>query len=186
MRPFVFLDRDGTLIVEKHYLHDPDAVEVIPGAGAALVRLRTAGFGIAIVTNQAGVGRGYYGLADVDAVNARLRSLLSMEGAALDAIYVCVHAPADGCACRKPGTALLEAAAAEHRVDLEASFIIGDKESDIDCGKNAGVTAVLVRTGYGGSQETMVGSRADFVADSVVQAVDWILSRSRQGLERND
>lgn len=175
MKPFVFFDRDGTLIVEKNYLHDPDAIELIEGAGAAMRSLREAGFGIALITNQAGVGRGYYKISDVEAVHDRLREMLARDGATIDAIYFCPHAPAEDCVCRKPRPAMLETAAREHQIDLKASFIIGDNESDIDCGRNAGVKTILVRTGYGSSLEREVGPRADFVAASVVDAADWIL-----------
>src|SRR5207244_3957979 len=150
MRPFVFLDRDGTLMMEKGYLSDPQCVELIDGAAAALRRLREGGFGIAIVTNQSAVGRGYFGMERVDAVHRRLGDLLASQGAFLDAIYVCPHRPEEECACRKPGIAMIEDAAREHAIDLRASFIIGDKESDVDCGRNAGVPVILVRTGYGG------------------------------------
>ena len=177
MTPFVFLDRDGTLIVEKHYLDDPDAVELIDGAAAALRRLREAGFGSVVVTNQSAVARGYFGMDRVDAIHARLRDLLAHQDAFVDAIYVCPHLPEERCACRKPGIAMIEAAAREHAIDLGASFIIGDKESDIVCGKNAGVTSILVRTGYGRSVEEKVGVHADHVADSLPEAAEWILTR---------
>lgn len=175
MRPFVFLDRDGTLIIERNYLADPESVELIDGAAAALRRLREAGFGIAVITNQSGVARGYFGMDRVEEIHQRLRELLAADGAAIDAFYVCPHHPDERCACRKPGIAMLEAAAREREADLGASLIIGDKESDIDCGRNAGMTSILVRTGYGAALEKELGPRADFVADSLVEAVDWIL-----------
>ncbi len=175
MNPFVFVDRDGTLIVEKNYLDDPDQVELIPGAADALHRLRDAGFGIAVITNQSGIGRGYFDMQRVDAIHERIRELLAAHDARIDAFYVCPHVPEEGCACRKPGIALIEDAVRQHTIDLSRSVIIGDKECDIDCGRNAGMTAVLVRTGYGGSLETQIGARADFVAANLSEAADWIL-----------
>jgi D-glycero-D-manno-heptose 1,7-bisphosphate phosphatase len=183
VRPFVFLDRDGTLILEKNYLADANGVELIDDAAAALRRLRDAGFGIAVITNQSGVARGYFDLLCVDAIHARLRELLASQGASVDAVYVCPHAPDDACACRKPGTAMLESAVRELAADLASSFIIGDKQCDIDCGRNAGVTSILVRTGYGSSLEREIGPRADFVAGSLSEAVDWILRRRGAAFE---
>ena len=176
MKPFVFLDRDGTLIAEKNYLADPDGVELIAGAASALRRLRDAGFGIAVVTNQSGIGRGYLTADDLAVIHKRLASLLADEGAGVDAFYVCPHLPEDGCACRKPGVALIERAARDHSIDRARSFFIGDKECDIRCGANAGVRTVLVRTGYGASVEPEVARIADFVAHGLPEAVDLVLS----------
>jgi D-glycero-D-manno-heptose 1,7-bisphosphate phosphatase len=186
MRPFVFLDRDGTLIVEKNYLADPDAVELIPGAAAALRRLRDRGFGVALVTNQSGVGRGYFPLERVHAVHQRVCELLAFEGAAIDAVYICPHTPEEACGCRKPRAGMIDRADLDHKIDREASFIIGDKESDIACGREAGLTAILVRTGYGSVVEASIGARADYVAATLVEAVDWILSRSGRTVAHDD
>jgi D-glycero-D-manno-heptose 1,7-bisphosphate phosphatase len=176
MKPFVFLDRDGTLIVERNYLADPDSVELIAGAAAALRRLRDAGFGIAVVTNQSGIGRGSLTMDVLTLIHARLSSLLAAEGAAVDAFYVCPHTPEDECACRKPGVALIERAAHEYQIDRARSFFIGDKECDIGCGENAGLRTVLVRTGYGASIEPHVAGAADFTAPGLPEAVDLVLS----------
>lgn len=178
MKPFVFLDRDGTLIVERNYLADPEQVELLPGVADALRRLRAAGYGIAVLTNQSGVGRGYFDLNRVEAIHARLRELLEKEGASLDAIYICPHTPEDDCACRKPRPGLVEQADFHHKIDRNRSFIIGDKACDIDCGRNVGMTSILVRTGYGASLERELSSRAGYVADDLSSAADWIL-RSR-------
>jgi len=177
MKPFVFLDRDGTLIVEKNYLHDPGGVEVIEGAAEAIRRLHDGGFGVALITNQSAIGRGYFGLERLQMIHQRLEDLLAADGATLDAIYVCPHTPDDGCACRKPGIDMITTAAGDHEVDLKRSFIIGDKECDIDCGINAGLTTILVRTGYGSRLETEIGERADYVADNLLEAADWILNK---------
>lgn len=179
MRRFVFLDRDGTLIVEKDYLRDPEAVELTPGAAPALRRLRDANFGIAVVTNQSGIGRGYFSTSRLASIHERLQNLLAAEGASIDALYVCPHAPEDACPCRKPGIALIEQAVREHEADRTGSFMIGDKESDIRCGENAGLTTILVRTGYGASIENNIGERVAFVAADLAEAVDFILGVSK-------
>ena len=173
MRPFVFLDRDGTLIVEKNYLADPEGVELIEGVPSALRRLREAGFGIAVITNQSGVARGYFDLDRVRAIHERIQDLLAIHGARIDSFQVCPHAPEDGCPCRKPAVGMIESLTREHAVDPRRSFLVGDNSSDIECGKRAGVMTILVRTGYGRSIEP--SSRADFIADDLPAAVDWIL-----------
>ena len=178
MRGFVFLDRDGTLIVEKHYLSDPAQVELIGGVAAALRRLRENGYGVAVITNQSGVGRGYFSPERLEAVHSRIRDLLAAEGARLDGIYVCPHTPDAGCACRKPASGLIEMAARDHQFDRQRSFIIGDKSCDIECGKHAGMVSILVRTGYGSGLAAELAALADYVAADVPEAVEWIL-RSR-------
>lgn len=175
MKRFVFLDRDGTLIVERNYLSEAAGVELLHGAAAALRSVREAGFGIVVITNQSGIARGYVGAEGVEAIHERIRQLLASEGATIDAFYVCPHHPDDGCACRKPGMALIRKAVHEHDVDVSRSFIIGDKESDIDCGKNARLKTILVRTGYGAALERTVGHRADFVASDLLEAVEWMI-----------
>ena len=175
MRGFVFLDRDGTLIVEKNYLSDPDQVELIEGAAGAIRRLRESGYGVVVLTNQSGLGRGYFTAERVEAVHARLRELLAREGAQLDGIYLCPHTPDDACECRKPALGLVERAAREHEVDRQRSFIIGDKRCDIECGKHAGIVSILVRTGYGRETESEIGAIADHVASNLPEAVEWIL-----------
>ena len=175
-RPFVFLDRDGTIIVQKPYLDDPAGVELIDGAAAALRRLREAGFGLAVVTNQSGIARGYFDKDRVEAIHERMRELLALEGLTLDAIYICPHAPGEGCLCRKPAPGMIDQAAREHRIDLGRSFIVGDKECDVDCGRNAGIRSVLVKTGYGREQECEIGARAAFVVDGLGEAAETILA----------
>ncbi len=152
-RRFVFLDRDGTLIEERRYLSDPDGLALIPGAGAALYELRALGFGLAVMTNQAGVGRGFFSRDQLDAVHRRLREVLTREGVELDGIYACIHSPEEGCPCRKPKLGLFEKAQTEHRVDPSGSFMLGDKAIDMEFGRAAGVATILVRTGYGREAE---------------------------------
>jgi D-glycero-D-manno-heptose 1,7-bisphosphate phosphatase len=178
----VFLDRDGTLIREVGYLSDADGVELLPGAAAAVRRLRAAGFPAVVISNQAGVGRGLFPAARVHETMARLRERLRAEGAELDAIYFCPHRPEDECLCRKPGTALLERAADDLELSLRESVMIGDKLLDAATGQRAGGTGVLVRTGYGREEEAKVAENAlgrppDHVAEDLPDAASWWLSK---------
>lgn len=174
LRGFVVLDRDGTIIAEKHYLSNPDEVVLLPGAAAGLHRMAELGLKRIVVTNQSGVARGYFDLARVEAIHARMIELLAQQSASLDAIYVCPHSPEDGCTCRKPLPGLLERAAVEHHVDLHESFVIGDKPCDIDLGRAVGATTILVRTGYGASCESQGIAGVDHVADDLAAAAEII------------
>jgi histidinol-phosphate phosphatase family protein len=166
----VFLDRDGTVIADKHYLHDPAGVELLPGAAEGLLRLQALGLPLALVTNQSGVGRGYFGRGDAERVNGRLIELLAARGVRLRAVYTCPHAPEDGCACRKPRPGLIARAAAEMGVDPAQSFVLGDKPCDVDLGLGVGATAFLVTTGYGAGHAGQAGCRPQHVAASLDEA----------------
>src|SRR5262245_5108537 len=178
----VFLDRDGTLIREVGYLSEANGVELLPGAAAAVRRMRAAGYPAVVISNQAGVGRGLFPAARVHETMARLRERLRAEGAELDAIYFCPHRPEDECLCRKPGTALLERAADDLELSLRDSVMIGEKLLDAATGQRAGGTGVLVRTGYGRDEETKIQENAfgrppDHVAEDLPDAANWWLSR---------
>jgi D-glycero-D-manno-heptose 1,7-bisphosphate phosphatase len=154
MRPAVFLDRDGVLIEEKCYLHRPEDVVIIPGTAAALRRLSQAGFALFVITNQSGVGRGYYTLADVENVHRHLRETLGRDGIAFVKFYVAPEAPDQPSRGRKPSPQFLFDARDEFGVDLGQSHLVGDKLIDLQCGWNAGVKQCwLVRTGYGATVE---------------------------------
>jgi D-glycero-D-manno-heptose 1,7-bisphosphate phosphatase len=146
----VFLDRDGTIVVEKNYLSDPGQVEIFPGAPEALKRLQDAGFKLFIVTNQSGIGRGYYTLENMHQVNARLLEELARHGVRFEKIYFAPEAPEEPSRGRKPSPQFLFDARDEFGIDLAQSYMIGDKPIDLECGWNAGVRkSILVRTGYG-------------------------------------
>jgi len=169
-RGVVALDRDGTLNVERHYLADPALVELIDGAAEGLRHLRELGLELLVITNQSGVGRGYFTEQTLASIHDRLRECLEAEGVELSGIYVCPHVPADGCPCRKPGTALLERAARERSFDPREAFVIGDKASDVEMGRRAGCTSFLVRTGYGAGVAASGEVDADFIVDDLREA----------------
>ena len=168
-RGAALLDRDGTLIVERDYLADPEGVELLPGAAEGLRRMRGLGLALVVVTNQSGVGRGYFSETTLRAVHERMESLLAREGVRLDGIYYCPHAPDDGCDCRKPATGLADRAARELGFALHRSAVVGDKGSDVALARALGVPAVLVGTGYG-QRELAAGVQADAVAADLVEA----------------
>ena len=167
-RRFVVLDRDGTLIEEREYLSDPDRVRLLAGVAPALRELRQMGYGLVVITNQSGIGRGFFDRAQLQRVHQRLGELLQAEGVYLDALYVCPHAPEDGCACRKPKLGLLQKAAEDLGFDMASSIVIGDKTSDIEMGGMAGAVTFLVRTGYGAQVAGEV--TADYVVDDLAGA----------------
>jgi D-glycero-D-manno-heptose 1,7-bisphosphate phosphatase len=178
MNRAVFLDRDGTLIAEKNYLHRPEDVEIFPGAGAALKRLADAGFRIFIVTNQSGIGRGYFTLADAARVNEHLRREFARDGVRFEKIYIAPEAPNRPSRGRKPSPQFLFDARDEFDLNLAESFMVGDKLIDLECGWNAGVKkSLLVRTGYGAEEEKQTPEKISraVVVDNLSQAADWIL-----------
>ncbi|MEO1765708.1 D-glycero-beta-D-manno-heptose 1,7-bisphosphate 7-phosphatase [Thiobacter aerophilum] len=177
-KPAVFLDRDGTLNVEKEYLHRWQDWEWIPGAIDAIRRLNEAGFLVIVTTNQSGIARGYYTEADVLELHRQVDADLARHGGHIDAYYYCPHHPQYGplrdCDCRKPEPGMLLRAAEEHDIDLTRSYIIGDKAADIEAGLAVGATPILVLTGYGEQARADVPP-ATLVVRDVGRAVEWIL-----------
>jgi D-glycero-D-manno-heptose 1,7-bisphosphate phosphatase len=174
----VFLDRDGTLIEEREYLSRPDGVAPFPNAASGLRSLQSAGFKLFIVSNQAGVGRGYFTLDDVAAVNARLVSLFAADGVRFEKIYIAPESPDQPSRGRKPSPQFLFDACDEFGLDLSVSYMIGDKWIDLECGWNAGVKkSILVRTGYGHkvAQENAARLPSAVVVDDLAAAAKWIL-----------
>ena len=184
-KPAVFLDRDGTINVEAGYITDLANLRLMPGAAAAIKRLNDMGVPAILATNQSGPARGYYDEAWVLTLNGRVAELLEAEGARLDDQFYCPHLP-DGtvpaytqaCRCRKPEPGMLEDAAAKHGLDLAASYMIGDKSTDVEVGQRAGCKTVLLRSGFGErvlSGEYQWPVEPDFVADTLVEAIDWVV-----------
>jgi len=177
LRPVVFLDRDGTINVDRHYLSDPGQMELLPGAAAGLRRMRGLGYALVVVTNQSGIARGLFDFARLEEIHARLTAILAAEGVVLDGIYVCPHGPESDCDCRKPRPGLALRAAAELSLDLGRAVMIGDKAADIGFGRAIGAVSILVRTGYGAGEEAEVGPQADCVADNLAAAARWLEAR---------
>ena len=143
-RRAVFLDRDGTILVDTGYPSDPNGVRLLPGAQAALATLQSAGFLLVVVSNQSGVGRGYLSPEQARSVHDRMQRELDSRGIHLAGAYYCPHAPEDGCDCRKPRPGLVRRAASELGIDLAASFVVGDKPSDVEAGRAAGCRTVFL------------------------------------------
>jgi D-glycero-D-manno-heptose 1,7-bisphosphate phosphatase len=169
--PAVFFDRDGTLMHEVHYCGDPGKVSAIPGASEALLRLKERGFRNIIITNQSGIGRGYFTVQQFEDVQAEL--LRQLGPGRVDATYFCPNLPDVNSPRRKPAPGMVLDAVREHDIDLRRSFFVGDAASDIECGRNAGVRTILVATGYG---QRDAHSSPDFKVAHVVEAVDLILA----------
>jgi D-glycero-D-manno-heptose 1,7-bisphosphate phosphatase len=140
----VILDRDGTIVVDRGYLSDPEQLEFLPGAAEALRELHQRGFRLVIATNQSGVGRGMYTLDRLHEVHQKLRQMVRSAGSSLEAIYYCPHTPEADCSCRKPATGLLLRAASELAFDPAAALVIGDKLTDVEFGQRAGAVTVLI------------------------------------------
>jgi D-glycero-D-manno-heptose 1,7-bisphosphate phosphatase len=171
--PAVFLDRDGTLMRDAEHCAAPKDVEVFFGVSESLKKLKERGYKIIIITNQSGIGRGYFSEEDYRAVE---KEVIRQIGPGLvDATYFCPHGPDQICGCRKPEPGMVSQAAYDHKVDLSRSFFIGDKDTDTRCGRKAGLTTILVHTGYGQYADQKA---PDFVAQDFAAAASVILGNS--------
>jgi D-glycero-D-manno-heptose 1,7-bisphosphate phosphatase len=181
-RPAVFLDRDGTIIRDAHYLGDPAGVELLPGAAAAIARLNAAGVPAIVITNQSGIARGMFTEADYHRVRARLDELLAAEGARIDDSLHCPHHPEHGetCECRKPGTLLYREAAARHGLDLAASVGIGDRWRDLEPVIALGGAGVLVPTPFTSPEDVARARAQASIADDLGAAVERALRLMRR------
>lgn len=173
LSPAVFIDRDGTIMEDCDYCSHPKDVRIFPGVLEALSRLKSRGFKLIIITNQSGIGRGLFTVDQYRAVEAEF--LRQIGDGLIDAIYFCPDAPGQHSNCRKPAPGMIVQATRDHQIDLCRSFLIGDKEIDVECAHNAGVPAIRVQTGF---QRVTTGSKADWVADNVPAAVEMILNRA--------
>ncbi len=195
MDKVVFLDRDGTLNEEVHYLHRIKDLKLLPGVGEALKSLKDAGFKLVVVTNQAGVARGYYSCEEVETLHGYLNQRLDEWGARIDRFFYCPHHPEYGvgiykrnCRCRKPGTGMFEMAEEWFAVDKSHSYMIGDKIIDVLAGVNYGISGILVGTGYGASLKKEMEEKGeqplyDFYAETLVDAAEYIIDRE-QGIRQ--
>lgn len=179
MNKAVFLDRDGTINVEKNHMYKPEDWEWIDGAIEVIKGFNRHGYLVIVITNQAGVARGLYTCQDIDRLHDYVNKLLQKEGAKIDGYYYCPHHPHFGevrdCDCRKPKAGLLFQAQAAYEIDLKRSFLIGDKASDISAGYLAGVTPILVTTGYGMSELGKIDEKTP-VAGNLYQAYRLIIN----------
>jgi D-glycero-D-manno-heptose 1,7-bisphosphate phosphatase len=170
LSPAVFIDRDGTIMEDCDYCSDPKAVKIFPGVPEALRRLKSHGFKLIIITNQSGIGRGMMTVEQYRAVEAEvLRQLDGLIGAT----YFCPDVPGQHSSCRKPAPGMILQAEREHGIDLSRSFFIGDKEIDVECGRNAGVRTIRVQTGF---QRDTAGRTADWTAEDFPTAAEIILN----------
>jgi histidinol-phosphate phosphatase family protein len=169
----VFLDRDGVIIEEDNFLIDFNKARFIPRSIDALGNIPKNYLKI-IVSNQSGIARGYFTQQQVETLNANLLADLSGKNSPMDAIYYCPHGPDDNCDCRKPGSALFERARQRFNLDFAQSWMIGDKSSDVEAGKNIGAKTILVLTGYAGKEPGAVDIQADFTAIDLFEAVEII------------
>jgi heptosyltransferase-2 len=178
----VFFDRDGTLNHDSGFVKSPEELVLLPGVPQALARLRRAGARLMVLTNQSGVGRGFFSLRDLEAIHTRLRELLAEHQVVLDAVYFCPHHPDEQCPCRKPRCGMVNQAVAEHQVDLSRSYLVGDQARDIELARQAGIRSVLVTTGPAGLQALKElesqGIAPDHTAASLAEAAEWILEHA--------
>jgi D-glycero-D-manno-heptose 1,7-bisphosphate phosphatase len=187
-RPAVFFDRDGTLIADEGYLNHPSQIKLFPQTVGALKTLRKAGFYLFIVTNQSGVARGYFSETQVKKVHQKLRRMLKVKGAKIDAFFYCPHHPqgkvksfSKKCDCRKPSPGMVKQALKKYSIDLKKSYVVGDKLDDVLLAKNAKMAGgLLVRTGNGRKSENELKKlklKNSAVVSNLAQATQWILSR---------
>ncbi|MGI8786888.1 MAG: D-glycero-alpha-D-manno-heptose-1,7-bisphosphate 7-phosphatase [Pyrinomonadaceae bacterium] len=169
--PAVFIDRDGTLIEEVNFLSRLEDLRFFSYTTEAIRLLKENGFLIIVVTNQSGIGRGIFTESAMREIHAQIQTDLTDE---IDAFYFCPHLPTDGCACRKPNTGMIDAALEKFDIDLERSWIIGDKAIDVETGFNAGIKTAMVLTGYGQKDVEKLKRKPDVIAENLIDAVKSI------------
>ncbi|WP_035588853.1 D-glycero-alpha-D-manno-heptose-1,7-bisphosphate 7-phosphatase [Hippea jasoniae] len=168
----VFLDRDGTIIEDVNYLSRLEDVKLIKGTNEAIELLKNNGYKVIVVSNQSGVGRGYFTESFVRKTHEYINTLLNNK---IDAFYFCPHKPEDNCSCRKPKTGMIDEAVKHFNIDKENSFVIGDKESDVELGINAGITPILVLSGYG--RQYKDSTKAELIFENLYEAAKWICQK---------
>ncbi len=182
-RKACFIDRDGVLIKEENYISDPAKVSIIPGVPEALSLLKEQGYLRIVVSNQAGVARGYFEESQIKVIEKRIEELLAASGASVDAWYYCPHHPKGkveaysfDCDCRKPAPGMLKKAEKDFNIDVKESFLVGDKISDIEAGQAAGChKSIMVRTGHGEEELDKNGAEGLIIAESFSDAVNMYL-----------
>ncbi len=180
--PAVFLDRDGTINEEMGYINDLSRLKILPGVASALKLLKSYGFKLIVISNQSGPARGYFPKELVFETNELLQKRLKKKGASIDDFFICFHHPEENCPCRKPKPGLILQAIEKYSIDLEKSYLIGDKIIDIETAKNAGIKGILVLTGYGKGEFKYVAPQKGivpyFVAKDLKSAAEFIIKDS--------
>jgi D,D-heptose 1,7-bisphosphate phosphatase len=177
----VFFDRDGVINKEIGYLDSPDKVEIIPGVSEAISLLNKNKFKVVVITNQSGIARGYFTESTLNEINDFIKSELEKDHGKIDAVYYCPHHPDEGCDCRKPKIGMIEKAKEDLDIDLENSYLIGDKVTDVQTGVNAKLKSILLLTGYGREEKEKLkdsGIEVDYIAEDPLSAIEWILKES--------
>ena len=172
-KPAAFVDRDGTLIEEVNFLSRIEDLRLFPYTFDSIKRLKDAGYLVIVVTNQSGIGRDIFDEASMHAIHDEIQ--IQLEGM-IDAFYFCPHLPCDGCACRKPGTGMIDSALKDFDIDLERSWMFGDKNIDVETGKAAGIKSAMVMTGYGRVHSQQLEYMPDLIAEDLLEAVRVSLS----------
>lgn len=168
----VFVDRDGTLVEEVNYLSRVEDLRFFPFTVEAVSLLKENGFLVIVVTNQSGIGRGIYDEEAMHTIHSRIQAELTDK---IDAFYFCPHLPDEGCACRKPNLGMIEAACRDFEIDLEGSWVVGDKVLDVQTGINAGLKTALVLTGHGYNEREKLAGAPHLVAKDLLAAAREIL-----------
>ena len=176
----VFVDRDGTLIEEVNFLSRVEDLRFFSFTDEAVRRLKENDFLVVVVTNQSGIGRGIFTEAAMHEIHAAVQAKMTKK---IDAFYFCPHLPDEGCACRKPKTAMIQRAAADFKIDLENSWFVGDKAIDVETGQNAGLKTALVLTGYGRGATEQLENRPNLTVENLLEAVKEILASEKHRRE---
>jgi D-glycero-D-manno-heptose 1,7-bisphosphate phosphatase len=179
-RRAVFLDRDGVIVRDAHYLSEVSQISILPGVPEAMKALRAAGFKVVVATNQSGVARGYFSLTRLLQIHRELKRRLARRGAKWDALYFSPHGPDSRHPWRKPGVGMLAAARKRFGLDLKGSYFVGDTTADVQTALNAGCTPILVRTGKGGRDGKHPKAKPEKICRDLPAAARWILSRAAQ------
>lgn len=176
----IFLDRDGTINIEKDYLHRIEDLEFEPGALDALKILKDLGYLLIVITNQSGIGRGYYTVEDMNKLNQHIAKLSEENGAKIEKFYYCPHTPNEPCDCRKPSPWMILEGAKEFNVDLKSSYMVGDKISDAEAGEKAGAYGIMLRTGHGKEEENKNTDKKYMTFDNLIKFAEYLKENNKK------